>query len=92
MTTTQITPFEDALQQVAAGNLETPNVSYAGANIDYFKYQLTVHKFNLRLMAKGMTCRGIKLKDLKWYYGLKGRSAKDCLVQFEELLSRLGID
>jgi hypothetical protein len=37
-------------------------------------------------MAKGMQCRGVKLKDLKNYYGLKGRSASDCLAQFELLM------
>jgi hypothetical protein len=33
-------------------------------------------------MAKGIGSRGIKLKDLKVYYGLKGRTAADCLPQF----------
>jgi hypothetical protein len=38
-------------------------------------------------MASGMTCRGIKFSDIKRYYGLKGRSAKDCLPQFEQILA-----
>jgi hypothetical protein len=39
-------------------------------------------------MAKGMTCRGIKFTDIKKYYGLKGRSAKDCLPQFLEIIAK----
>jgi hypothetical protein len=77
-----MTPFEQALQQAQAGELKTPSVSTANGNIDYFGYQLAVHKFNLSLMAKGMQCRGVKLRDLKQYYGLKGRTAADCLPQF----------
>jgi hypothetical protein len=38
-------------------------------------------------MAAGMLCRGVKLKDLKYYYGLKGKTAKDCLVQFETIIN-----
>jgi len=77
-----MTPFETAIQQAKAGELKTPTVSTSNGNIDYFGYQLAVHKFNLSLMAKGMQCRGIKLRDLKQYYGLKGRTASDCLPQF----------
>ena len=81
-----MTPFQQALQQVEAKQLQTPEVIYGGKNIDYFGYQLAVHKFNLSIMAKGMSCRGVKLKDLKAYYGLTGRSAADCLPQFIKLM------
>ena len=77
-----MTPFETAVMQAQAGELQTPTVSTSTGNIDYFGYQLAVHKFNLSLMAKGIGSRGIKLKDLKEYYGLKGRTAADCLPQF----------
>ena len=56
-------------------------------NINYFGYQLATHHFNMKLMAKGMTFRGIKFTDIKKYYGLKGRSAKDCLEQFEKIMN-----
>jgi hypothetical protein len=79
------TQFEQALEQAKLGQLRTPKVSSANGNIDYFGYQLAVHKFNLGIMASGMTCRGIKFTDIKTYYGLKGRSAKECLPQFIEL-------
>jgi hypothetical protein len=81
-----MTQFEKALADVRAKNLQTPNVSVGGKEVDYFGYQLSVHKFNLSLMAKGMTFRGIKFSDIKKYYGLKGRSAKDCLPQFLEIM------
>jgi hypothetical protein len=37
-------------------------------------------------MSKGILSRNVKLKDLKAYYGLKGRSAGDCLTQYEMLI------
>lgn len=85
-TTTTQTPFQIAQQQVKEGTLKTPSVSYGSKNIDYFGYQISVHKFNLSIMASGMSCRGIKLKDLKHYYGLKGKTASDCLVQFNQII------
>jgi hypothetical protein len=82
-----MTQFEQAQQQVREGKLQTPSVSNGGKQIDYFGYQLAVHRFNLKIMASGMTCRGVKFSDLKRYYGLKGRSASDCLPQFEKILA-----
>lgn len=85
------TPFQLAQAQAAAGTLKTPSVSMGTDNgvkeINYFGYQLAVHHFNLKIMAKGMSCRGIKLKDLKTYYGLTGRSAADCLPQYEGIMN-----
>jgi hypothetical protein len=72
------TPFEQAVEQARLGQLQTPKVLMGSKNMDYFAYQLAVHKYNLGIMAMGMTCRGIKFTDIKKYYGLKGRSAKDC--------------
>jgi len=81
-----MTQFEQALQAAELGTLSTPTVSTSKGDIDYFGYQLAVHHFNLKIMSRGMTCRGIRLKDLKGYYGLKGKSAADCLAQFEKLM------
>ena len=78
-----MTKFQQALQQVEVNQLQTPQVSYGGKKVDYFGYQLSVHHFNLKIMSKGMLCRGVRLKDLKDYYGLKGRTAADVLPQFE---------
>jgi hypothetical protein len=83
-----ITPFQQALAQAKAGTLQTPSVGTGAGEVDYFGYQLAVHKFNLGIMASGMLCRGIKLKDIKQYYGLKGRTAKECLPQFVEIFEQ----
>lgn len=82
-----MTNFEKALQQVNEGKLQTPSVSIGDKQIDYFGYQLATHHYNLKLMSKGMQFKGIKLKDLKDYYGLKGRTASDCLPQFEKIMA-----
>jgi len=82
------TPFEQAVEQFKQGKLQTPKV-FVGVEvgeIEYFRYQLAVHKYNLGIMAAGMTCRGIKLKDIKAYYGLVGKTAKDCLPAYKELM------
>jgi hypothetical protein len=77
------TQFQEAVEQARLGNLRTPKVSSANGTIDYFGYQLAVHKYNLGIMSMGMTCNGIKFTDIKKYYGLKGRSAKACLPEFD---------
>jgi hypothetical protein len=82
-----MTQFEQAIQAVEMGTLKTPTVSTSNGDISYFGYQLAVHHFNLKILAKGMTMRGVKLKTLKDYYGLKGKSAVDCLAQFEILVA-----
>lgn len=82
-----MTPFEQAQEDAKAGKLSTPRVSYGAKNVDYFGYALATHHFNLKLMAKGMTFRGIRFTDIKKYYGLKGRSAKDCLEQYEKIMN-----
>jgi hypothetical protein len=84
-TTTEKTPFEKAVEAARNGKLKTPSVSIGTKNVEYFRYQLAVHKFNLSLMSKGMKSGNIKLVDFKYYYGLKGRTAKDCLPQFLEI-------
>jgi len=81
-----MTQFEQAQKDVKEKKLKTPDVSVGGKQVDYFGYQLSVHKFNLSIMATGMSCRGIKFTDIKKYYGLKGRTAKDCLQQFLKII------
>jgi len=85
--TTMLTPFELAQQQAEAGTLQLPSVSMGDKKIDYFLYQLSVHRFNLNIMAGGMTFKGVKFTDIKKYYGLKGRTAKDCVEQFDKIIA-----
>ena len=82
-----MTPFQQALISASEGKLKTPTVSTASGNVNYFGYQLAVHKYNLGIMAAGMQCRGITFTQIKKYYGLKGRTAKDCLGQMDQLIS-----
>jgi hypothetical protein len=84
---TIVTPFEQAQEAVRNGKLTTPTVVAEGKQIDYFGYQISVHRFNLRIMAGDMKFRGVKLRDLKNYYGLTGRSASECLAQFENVVA-----
>ena len=80
-----MTPFEKAVAAALNGELATPSVAVGNDQIDYFYYQLAVHKHNLHVLAIPLKMRGVKLKDLKNYYGLKGKTAKDCLPEFEAI-------
>jgi len=77
------TPFDNDVISEIKGLQKFPSVTVGDKKIYHWQYNMSVCKFNLGLMAKGMQVRGTKLKDFKAYYGLKGKSAKDC---FTELL------
>ena len=86
------TPFEIAILKVASGELQAPSVSYGAKPINYFAYQLAVHKFELSLAGTGMIPRrGWKLKPLKEYYGFKGKSAKECKAEIIALMEKYGV-
>lgn len=82
-----MTQFEQAQEQVKQGTLNTPSVSQGTKEVDYFGYQLAVHIYNLKIMGAGMKFRGITFSQIKKYYGLKGRSAKDCVPQLEQIFA-----
>lgn len=90
-----MTPFEQAQEQVKQGTLKTPSVSVGAKAVDYFGYQLLVHIYNLKIMGAGMKFRGITFTQIKKYYGLKGKSAKECVPQlqqiFDEYKTKLGV-
>jgi len=83
------TQFEIAQEQANTGKLQIPHVWANGGEIPYFGYQVAVHVFNLSIMSKGMKCRGITFRQIKDYYGLKGRSAADCLPQLKQIQADL---
>lgn len=80
-----MTKFEQAQLDLAAGKITAPVVTNGTKQVDYFHFQLANHKYALSILAAGMTMRNVKLKGLKAYYGLKGKTAKDCLPQFEAI-------
>lgn len=81
-----MTQFQQALIAASEGKLQTPTVGTSEGNINYFSYQLAVHKYNLSMMALGLKCRGVTFTQIKNYYGFKGRTAKECLSQMEQLM------
>jgi hypothetical protein len=83
-----MTIFEQAVQDAKNGKTPTPIVNHGNTPIDYFGYQLAVHKFDLNILAVGMKKKGVKLKDLKTYYGLTGRTAKECVPQLKEIIEK----
>jgi hypothetical protein len=82
-----MTKFEQVLQQFRNGELRTPSVSMGNKKIDYFGYQLATHRYNLKILSLGLKFKGIKLKDLKDYYGLKGKTAAECIPEFEKIMA-----
>jgi hypothetical protein len=81
----KLTPFEEAVQAVANGEINTPTVSVGSKNVDYFRFQFASHMFYMGIFASGMKARNISLKTLKTYYGLRSKSAMDCLAELKLL-------
>lgn len=83
----KLTPFQDAVKSIKDGKLKAPSVNYHGKDVDYIFYQLVNHRAILKLLSVGLKQRGANLSTYKKYYGLTGRSAKDCLVQLEQIIN-----
>jgi hypothetical protein len=81
-TTTQ---FQQAVASAKQGNLQTPKVMVGDKEVDYFGYQLNVHIFNMKILAKGMLFKGITAKQIKDYYGLKSKRNADALKELEKI-------
>lgn len=82
-----MTPFQLAVRAVSQDELKVPVVTVGdGKTVPYFHYTLTTHRSSLKLLAAGITFRTVKLKDLKTYYGLRSRSAADCLTEFDQVV------
>ena len=82
-----MTQFEQVQQQIATGEVRAPKVMTHTGEIPFTGYQLAVHVFNLKGMALGLKFRGITFTQIKNYYGLTGKSAKDCIPQLERILA-----
>jgi len=86
------TQFELAKKAVYEGNIKAPSVSVGTndrgiINVPYFRYQLACHKMAISLLSKGMKMsrNAPPLKHYKEYYGLKGKTAALCLVEFQKI-------
>jgi hypothetical protein len=78
--------FEQVQEKANAGEIRLPKVNFEGKDLSFIKYQLAVHKYNLGLMAHGIQSRGITFTQIKKYYGLTGKSAKECLPQLAAIV------
>jgi hypothetical protein len=67
--------------------MQVPTVSTSTGTIPFAGYQLATHVYALKIMALGMKMRGVTFTQIKKYYGLKGRTAKECIPQLEEIMN-----
>lgn len=86
-----MTPFEQAYKDWVDGKIQVPVVYYGDAELNPILYQIAIHKYHLKLMSFGMRTH-VKLKVIKQYYGLKGRTAKDVYNSFIELIKSYKLD
>ena len=86
-----MTPFEQAHQDWVDGKLQVPDVYVGDGQLNYFLYQIAVHKYHLKLMSVGLKTN-VRLKDIRDYYGLKGRSGKDAYQSFIELIKSYNLN
>ena len=82
-----MTPFEKQKNDEMKGLVKYPAVSVGEKRVYYWQYNLSVAKFNLGLMKSGMKVKGMRLKDYKTFFGIKGRSAKDCYEELEIIVN-----
>jgi hypothetical protein len=80
-----MTQFQQSMLAAEEGQQQVPTVVFEGQTIPFHGYQLATHIYALRIMAIGMKMRGITFTQIKKYYGLSGKSAKDCLPQLQAI-------
>jgi hypothetical protein len=80
-----MTPFQQSLLATENGSQRVPTVSTSEGTIPFAGYQLATHVYALKIMALGMKMRGVTFTQIKKYYGLPGKSAKECVPQLEQI-------
>ena len=80
-----MTPFQQTMLATENGTMQVPTVSTSTGTIPFAGYQLATHIYALKIMALGMKMRGVTFTQIKKYYGLKGRTAKECIPQLEQI-------
>lgn len=80
-----MTQFQQSMLAAERGQQQVPTVVFEGQTIPFHGYQLATHIYALKIMALGMKMRGVTFTQIKKYYGLKGRTAKECLPQLQQM-------
>jgi hypothetical protein len=80
-----MTQFQQSMLAAEQGQQQVPTVVFEGQTIPFHGYQLATHIYALKIMALGMKMRGVTFTQIKKYYGLKGRTAKECLPQLQQM-------
>ena len=80
-----MTQFQQTMLAVENGTMQVPTVSTSEGTIPFTGYQLATHIYSLKIMALGMKMRGVTFTQIKKYYGLTGRTAKECVSQLEQI-------
>ena len=82
-----MTQFQQTMLATENGTMQVPTVSTSTGTIPFAGYQLATHVYSLKIMALGMKMRGVTFSQIKKYYGLKGRTAKECVPQLEKIMN-----
>jgi hypothetical protein len=80
-----MTQFQQSMLATEEGSQRVPTVIYEGKEIPFAGYQLAVHIYALKIMALGMKMRGVTFTQIKKYYGLRGKSAKECVPELQKI-------
>ena len=80
-----MTQFQQTMLATENGTMQVPTVSTSEGTIPFAGYQLATHVYALKIMALGMKMRGVTFTQIKKYYGLIGKSAKECLPQLQQM-------
>lgn len=81
-----MTQFQQSMLATENGTMQVPTVhTEGGKTIPFAGYQLATHVYALKIMGMGMKMRGVTFSQIKKYYGLTGKSAKDCIPQLQQI-------
>jgi len=81
-----MTQFQQSMLATENGTMQVPTVhTEGGSTIPFAGYQLATHVYALKIMGMGMKMRGVTFSQIKKYYGLTGKSAKDCIPQLQQI-------
>ena len=80
-----MTQFEQTMLAAENGTMQVPTIHTEGGTIPFAGYQLATHVYALKIMGLGMKMRGVTFTQIKKYYGLSGKSAKECIPQLEAI-------